>query len=256
MRRLLTVTASFVLALAAMNNAGAQPNITVMIDGSPMGFVDQPPVDQAGRIFVPMRAIFERLGATVVYDNGTINATRDRRTVSLTIGSPTATVNGQQLQLDSPPFEIAGRTLVPLRFVSQALGARVDWNENRLTAYIMTGGMPGGYQPQGTTHQYQSQYGGRQYGEGANFLRNAYPMARTSRVYPPISASFDRPLQPQTVRVRLDGQDVTANARIRPDGFQFTPSYRLTGGTHTVRVTGITQDGMRVSQYWTFTVVL
>jgi hypothetical protein len=243
-----------------MNHVGAQPNITVTIDGSPMGFVDQPPVDQAGRIFVPMRAIFERLGATVVYDNGTINATRDRRTISLTIGSPTATVNGQQLQLDSPPFEIAGRTLVPLRFVSQALGARVDWNENRLTASIMTGGMtggmPGGYQPQGTTPQYQTQYSGSQYGEGANFLRNTYPMAQTPRVYPPIGASFDRPLQPQTVRVRLDGQDVTADARIRPDGFQFTPSYRLSGGTHTVRVTGIAQDGRPVSQYWTFTVVL
>jgi hypothetical protein len=137
-----------------------------------MTFPDQPPIDQAGRIFVPMRAIFERLGAAVVYSNGTINATRGRRTIALAIGSQSATVNGQPVQLDSPPFLIGERTLVPLRFVSQALGANVQWSESNMTAFINTNGMTGGYQPgyQGYQPGYGSVYGGLNLGAGIDLV--------------------------------------------------------------------------------------
>jgi len=138
--------AAFAAAFGAGSiGASAQQAPSVIVDGSMMAFSDQPPIERAGRIYVPMRALFERLGATVVYENGTINATRGHRTISLQIGSAMATVDGQPVQLDSPAFEIGFRTLVPLRFVSQALGARVSWNEPQLTAYISTNGMVGSY---------------------------------------------------------------------------------------------------------------
>jgi hypothetical protein len=80
------------------------------------------PQERAGRVFVPLRGIFEQLGASVVYQNGIINAQGNGRAVSLRIGSTQATVNGQLQNLDVPPFVVGASTYVPLRFVSQAQG--------------------------------------------------------------------------------------------------------------------------------------
>lgn len=264
MRRTAYLLAFVLAALAAPMAVHAQQNLTVMIDGSAMGFPDQPPIERAGRIYVPMRAIFERLGATVVYDNGTINATDRGHTVQLQIGSPTATVDGQQVQLDSPPFEIAGRTLVPLRFVSQALGARVRWDENRMTAYIMTGGMAGAGPnenppPNGNVPPYrpgtsQQRPGPAWADQGHPLLHRPYPWGSTSRPFPLINASFQHPMDPSSIVIRLDGHNVTGIARVRTLGFEFTPAFALHVGPHTISVTGRTQDGRFISDGWTFQV--
>ncbi len=268
------------LALAISGSAGigvasAQQYLNVVINGSPMTFPDQPPVEQAGRIYVPMRAIFERLGATVVYNNGTINATSGRRTVQLQIGSSYATVNGQQVQLDSPPFEIAARTLVPLRFVSQALGDRVSWDQNRSTAYIVGNG--GGYgngsgngygngygnngQPSGPMPPYRPGTSNQRPGPawadaGHPLVHRPFPWGQTSRPYPLINASFRTPMLAGSIRVVLDGRDVTQIARVTPGGFELTPAFPLGVGEHTVRIFGRTQDGAPVSDGWSFTVVV
>jgi hypothetical protein len=110
----------------------------VMVNGRLVSF-DQPPVEQAGRVFVPLRGVFEQLGATVVYDNGLINATGNGRNISLHVGSTQATVNGQTQTLDVAPFVVGARTLVPLRFVAQALGAAVAWDQNSNTVRINSG---------------------------------------------------------------------------------------------------------------------
>src|SRR5262249_2519893 len=119
----LTVTrrsALVVAAIAAMVLPAApglaQSSVTVIVNGQTMSF-DQPPIVRNGRVFVPLRGIFEQLGASVVYANGQINATGNNRTVSLTIGSTQATVNGQSQILDVAPFIVGSRTLVPLRFI-------------------------------------------------------------------------------------------------------------------------------------------
>ncbi|MGH7737587.1 MAG: copper amine oxidase N-terminal domain-containing protein [Candidatus Tyrphobacter sp.] len=250
-------TAFFVLASFAGAFLGwpavafAQQTPTVSIDGSPMSFSDQPPVERAGRIYVPMRAIFQRLGAMVVYQNGTINATRGRRTISLQIGSPTAMIDGQNVTLDSPPFEIAGRTLVPLRFVSQALGAHVGWNESQMTAYIQTTGMGAGsaYNPsRGYNPGYNPGYGHRA------LLSMRSPTGNVSQRYPRISASFREPLRTDSVVVRLDGRNVTDNARVWSTGFALNPRLRLSPGSHSVTVAGMADNGSRVYGQWDFTV--
>jgi hypothetical protein len=257
--------AAFAAGIALPVATSAQQYPTVTIDGSPMGFVDQPPVERSGRIYVPMRAIFERLGATVVYDRGTINATRNERTIQLQIGSPVAMVNGSQVQLDSPPFEIAGRTLVPLRFVSQALGARVSWDQNRNTAYIMTAN-GGGYNNGGYNNGGYNNGGYNNGGyNGANpppwdqqghvLLRRPQPWSATPRYRPFIAASFVLPLRPYSVRVRLDGQDVTGSAQVTANGFSLTPDFRLSPGMHTVSVFAVTLDGRRLHDEWSFRVL-
>jgi hypothetical protein len=112
---------------------------TVTIDGQVTNF-SPPPIERAGRVFVPLRGVFERLGASVVYQAGVINATGNGRDISLTIGSTQATVNGNPQVLDVAPFIVGASTYVPLRFVSQALGAAVNYDDSTTTVAITTNG--------------------------------------------------------------------------------------------------------------------
>ena len=130
-----TVLAATLLANLLAATAPAQSAVNVVVNGATVSF-DQPPIERAGRVFVPLRGVFERLGASVVYANGDINAQGNGRSVHLHIGSTAATVNGQTLYMDVAPFLVGARTLVPLRFVAQALGAAVNWNASNNTVYI------------------------------------------------------------------------------------------------------------------------
>jgi iron complex transport system substrate-binding protein len=96
---------------------------------------------EKGRVLVPLRAIFEALGAEVRWDEKTRKVTgrKGTSTVELVIGRYTAHVNGKSVALDMPGKIIDGRTLVPLRFIGESLGAKVDWNETNRTVIIVTG---------------------------------------------------------------------------------------------------------------------
>lgn len=126
------------IGLLSGSPAAAQ-SVAIVVNGSAVSF-DQPPVERAGRVFVPLRGVFEHLGASVVYANGDINAQGNGHSVHLHIGSTQAVVNGQTLTMDVAPFLIGARTLVPLRFVAQSLGAAVNWNQSNNTVYIQGNG--------------------------------------------------------------------------------------------------------------------
>ena len=102
---------------------------TVDVNGDPL-FFDQPPIIQNGRTLVPLRGIFEQLGAIVEYDSQTkrVTAYRDTTKVVLTLGSKQASINNQNVTIDVPAMSRNGRTLVPLRFIGEALGSAVNWN--------------------------------------------------------------------------------------------------------------------------------
>jgi hypothetical protein len=104
-------------------------HIEVYIGGEKQTY-EQPPVNSNGNVLVPLRAIFESLGATVEWDSTTqtVTATRGDRTVVLTIGSKTAYINGVPVALSVEPQLINGYTMVPVRFVSEAFGGEVEWN--------------------------------------------------------------------------------------------------------------------------------
>lgn len=97
-----------------------------------------------GTTLVPMKAIFESLGATVNYDSATkkVTAIKDSKKIVIGVGNKTAYVdaNGTSSTITlSHPAEIyQGTTMVPLRFVSQALGANVTFDEAALIVYIST----------------------------------------------------------------------------------------------------------------------
>lgn len=112
-------------------------SIKVVIDGELQQF-EQSPIVVKGNTLVPMRAIFERLGAKVDWNQvqRTVTVTKGDTTIVLTIGSSTATKNGQSVKLDVPAQTKTGHTMVPLRFISEALGANVQWNGKTSTVTI------------------------------------------------------------------------------------------------------------------------
>lgn len=124
------VTPTLVPAAQAQFGPSQGSSIRVFLNGREINFQGVPPVQEAGRVLVPLRGVFEALGAFVDFNSATqtITATRGATRIQLTLGSTSAYVNGQLRVLDVPARTLTGRTLVPLRFVSEALGAQVDWN--------------------------------------------------------------------------------------------------------------------------------
>ncbi|MFJ8512067.1 stalk domain-containing protein [Lysinibacillus xylanilyticus] len=109
--------------------AQAAKAITIYVDGVQLK-TDQPPAMIQGRVMLPLRAIFEALDASVDWDRKkqTVTATKGDTTVVLKIKSRVATINNKTVTLDVPAQILGGRTMVPVRFVSEALGQDVDWN--------------------------------------------------------------------------------------------------------------------------------
>ena len=105
--------------------------ISVTLDGKSITFPDQDPLEQSGRVMVPVNAILEALGAQVTWDKTakTVTAVLNDQTLVLQIGSSTATVNGETLDIDAPAIIQNSRTLVPVRFISEGLGLTVDWDQ-------------------------------------------------------------------------------------------------------------------------------
>ncbi len=114
---------------------------TVHLDGRQLTF-DVPPAIENSRTLVPLRAIFEAMGATVSWDQAsqTATAVKDSTTVVLQIGSTSPTINRQIKQLDVPAKIVNGRTLAPLRFVGEAFGGSVGWDGATQTITISSSG--------------------------------------------------------------------------------------------------------------------
>lgn len=136
--------ASFLLDLnvAEANKPQTPPpektdDITVLVDGKKLSF-PEPPRNIKGTVLVPLREIFEALGAKVSWDGKTktVKATKQSITVTLTIGKSVATVNKKSVKLSQPAQLINGKTFVPLRFVSESLGAKVEWDGSTQTVTV------------------------------------------------------------------------------------------------------------------------
>jgi copper amine oxidase-like protein len=242
--QLATRIAAVVATLALTAGIAAAQNVSVTVNGQPTS-LNPAPIERAGRVFVPLRGVFEHLGASVVYANGQINAQGNGRSVSLHIGSTQATVNGQSQMLDVAPFIIGASTYVPLRFVAQALGAQVNWdNSNRVVA-IVTGGAPA---PAAVAPQPPAQ--------SALRLSNVTPArgSAVSSTRPTIEATFTgATADPNSLKIALDSLDVTGETSRSPSGIVFSPPSDLQSMEHTVRISGKDSNGVAFERGWSFT---
>ena len=216
--------------------------------------LDPPPIVRAGRLFVPLRGVFEDLGASVVFANGQINATGSGHIVSLHIGSQQAFVDGQTEGLDAAPFIVGSSAYVPLRFVSQALGALVNYDGRNQVVAISTGAEP---PPQTVTPPPtapptppptvpptappQRQPGGQApppppapTGQSPVHVTHELPAddATVRGARPDIEAAFEGDtIDPNSVHVEFDGRDVTQAAYVSAHGFTYTRAVADPAGT-------------------------
>lgn len=138
MKRIIAGILSGILILGGIS-AFAEENVNVKLNDELLVFDTQPQIIN-DRTLVPMRKIFEEIGAQVQWDDGTVNASYNDTEITLTVGDKTAVIKKaddiQNITLDTEPMLINDRTLVPLRFVGESLGLNVAWDENEQTVYL------------------------------------------------------------------------------------------------------------------------
>lgn len=130
---------SLIAALGSGCVMAKNDGIKVMYDGNTIDFDVQPEIID-DRVMVPMRTIFEAFGAMVKWDGDsqTITAKKKSKTISMTIGNTDMTKNDETYSFDTAPVIEDGRTLVPVRAVSDMLGLDVEWEDSDKTVTITT----------------------------------------------------------------------------------------------------------------------
>lgn len=135
-------TAALTVAVLTVSGAAHAQEIRTTVDGNLVTFSDVQPVMINGRVLVPVRGVFEHMNSHVEWDKDLrmVTAHHGSDTIALPINSYSATVNGRSVRLDSPATIHRGRTMVPLRFLSESLGAGVEWIADTRTVEILTVG--------------------------------------------------------------------------------------------------------------------
>ncbi len=146
---LLVLVLGYILTLGfKIQPAAAAPGITLILNGSRVSPQVAPYIDSNGRTMVPLRFIMESMGADVDWlaaEQGIV-INRGTTTLKMGIGRRQAEVNGQSITLDTTPVLRNDRTMVPVRFISQAFGGQVSWDPASQTVSITLGVTPGGGQ--------------------------------------------------------------------------------------------------------------
>ena len=143
-----------VLAALMLATVAFAADITVTLDGEVVDVESygSPATIVEGRTLVPLRAIFEALGASVEWDNVTRTVTSEKGadTISLTVGADTFYKNDEPIELDVPAQIINDRTMVPARAIAEAYGVGVEWDAATRTVVLTSPVVPTIELPEGT----------------------------------------------------------------------------------------------------------
>lgn len=140
MKKLLVCLLAFTFIFSSLcTQTFAEGDISVFVDGNEVEF-DVAPVINDGRTLVPVRAIFESIGAKVTWEDATKTVFSDMgdTKISLKINDNVLSKNGESIALDVPAKLIKDRTMVPVRAISEAYGCYVSWNDAKRTVAIIT----------------------------------------------------------------------------------------------------------------------
>jgi len=140
-KRLIGLFSMLLFLLAATVTVADASDINVIVNGKSVSFPDaRAYISQENRTMVPVRFISEQLGAQVNWIAGSksVDIQYGAKKILLPLNKKSASVNGQELALDAPAVIKDNRTMVPLRFISEVLGARVLWNSASSTVRIST----------------------------------------------------------------------------------------------------------------------
>lgn len=113
-------------------------DITIMVGAEKVVFADQEPIIKEDRTLVPMRSVFEQMGARVQWNNAEKSVTVEdgENVVLITIGSDIMLKNGGEITIDVPAEIINDRTLLPLRAIAEALDWHVFWGNTSRTVSL------------------------------------------------------------------------------------------------------------------------
>ena len=152
MNKLFSMIIMTLLCFTTGFSAYAEDEIAVQLNGTPVQFSDQGAVLCSGHALVPARGLFEQMGAHVKWDPDkmTVQITTITKTLLLQIGNQYMLIvdNAEygsdtsgayvpaMIALDTSAKLLNGRTMVPLRAISEGLGAVVDWNEEASSVHI------------------------------------------------------------------------------------------------------------------------
>ena len=130
---------AFAVVFGVVSVANAQ-TIRATVDGVRVNFPEAQPIMINNHVMVPVRGVFEHMNASVDWyeTSQTVVAQRGNDNIRLSIASRTAMVNGREIMMDTPAMVYRGSTMVPLRFISESLGATVDWQQETSTVEINT----------------------------------------------------------------------------------------------------------------------
>ena len=150
MKKILSVILCLSLAASLLIGATSvsADEISVELDGNPIEFDVKPEIID-GRTMVPLRKIFEEIGASVKWDNDTqtVSARKNKKTITLSIDSADLQIDKgdtdeegnpiyETVTLEVPAQIVSGRTLVPARAISESFGLNVDWDEDNQKVII------------------------------------------------------------------------------------------------------------------------
>ncbi|ACB84661.1 N-acetylmuramoyl-L-alanine amidase [Natranaerobius thermophilus] len=142
MKKVVTLVIVVFMLVITTNYAAGQENVDVFVDEDLVNFPDQEPyIDENSRVQVPVRFVSEALGGYVEWDGSTqtVNIKLDKKELSLEVGQEIYLIDNSEKEMDTvPQVSQQGRTMVPLRFVSEGLGAEVDWLGEEESVYINT----------------------------------------------------------------------------------------------------------------------
>lgn len=122
----------------AVSAAGKE--VTVTVDSKEVNFPDGKPLLEESRVLIPVRFVSEALGAKVEYKDRTVLIQQNNKNISMKVNTSIVTSEVKKIFLGVPARLQSGRVYVPLRFVSEALGARVDWNSKKYLVTITIAG--------------------------------------------------------------------------------------------------------------------
>ncbi|MEK8129474.1 TraB/GumN family protein [Paenibacillus filicis] len=131
MKKISAVLLSLFLLTSAFSSVHAsETSISVGLNGEQIEFSNSVPFIENGVTLVPMRPLLEKLGVQVEWDEptGTVSGSKEGLSLSLKMGSTSATANGKAVTLEVEPKLIQNVTYVPVRFVAETVGYQVDWN--------------------------------------------------------------------------------------------------------------------------------
>jgi hypothetical protein len=221
-------------------------SLTVTVNRSPVRLGTRP-LFEHGHVLLPARATFETLHASVEYEADTrrITVRRGPREIVIALGSSRASVDSRSVEIAPPARVYESRAYVPLRFVAESLGARVDYDADaRLVAIADQARSRAGAA------------GNPRYAPPTVEYRRPAPNETVTAAFPSISAAIEThggpPIDESSVRMFLDGRDVTDRAYRSGDVVGYAPAQPVGAGTHEVTVQGADTRGQRFTSNWDF----